>query len=87
MRSLTKAMEVLTDRCITGIRADADRCADLLGRSLVLATALVPVVGYEAATRIAKTAHAEGRSIAEVAADLGGLTPEDIEKALARSLP
>lgn len=87
MSSLTKAMEVLTDRCVTGIRADADRCTELLGNSLVLATALVPVLGYEAATRIAKTAHAEGRSIAEVAADLGGLTPEDIEKALAQSLP
>jgi aspartate ammonia-lyase len=82
MRVLTRAMAVLTDRCIVGIEADTARCAALIENSLVLATALVPLVGYEAATAIAKRALATGRTIADVALEAGGLTREQLELAL-----
>jgi aspartate ammonia-lyase len=82
MRVLTPAMAVLTDRCIVGIEADTARCAALIENSLVLATALVPLVGYEAATAIAKRALATGRTIADVALEAGGLTREQLELAL-----
>jgi aspartate ammonia-lyase len=82
IRMLTHAMAVLTDRCVTGIEADTARCAALIENSLVLATALVPLVGYEAAAAIAKRALATGRTIVDVALETGGLTREQLELAL-----
>ena len=82
MRMLTRAMAVLTDRCVRGIEADAKRCAELLGNSLVLATALVPHLGYEAAAAIAYRALATGRTIADVALEIGNMTHEHLELAL-----
>ena len=82
IRMLTRAMAVLTDRCVAGIEADTARCAALIENSLVLATALVPLVGYEAAAAIAKRALATGRTIADVALETGGLTREQLELAL-----
>ena len=79
---LTRAMAVLTDRCVTGIEADTARCAALIENSLVLATALVPLVGYEAAAAIAKRALATGRTIADVAMEVGGMTREQLDLAL-----
>ncbi|WP_347309943.1 aspartate ammonia-lyase [Defluviimonas sp. SAOS-178_SWC] len=82
IRMLTHAFEVLTDRCISGIEADAARCEELLAGSFVLATALVPFVGYEKAAMIAKLARSSGRSIAEVAVESGVLSAEDIVRTL-----
>jgi aspartate ammonia-lyase len=79
---LTRAMAVLTDRCVSGIEADTARCAALMENSLVLATALVPLVGYEAAAGIAKRALATGRTIADVALESGSLTRKQLELAL-----
>jgi len=67
MSTLTNAMNVLTDRCVTGIEADRARCAALLDGSLVLATALVPLIGYEAATKLAKIAQAQGITLRDAA--------------------
>lgn len=69
MGSLTQAMDVLRSRCVEGIIADEARCAALLEGSLVHVTALVPVIGYEAATKLAKFAQAHGFSLREAAAD------------------
>ena len=73
MRMLTRALRVLTDRCVSGIEADAARCEALLHGSLVLATALVPHIGYEKAAQIAKTASAM---------EIGAMTPEELARAL-----
>lgn len=81
IRMLTRAMVVLTDRCVVGIEADTARCAALTENSLVLATALVPLVGYEAAA-IAKRALATGGTIVDVAIEAGGVTPAQLERAL-----
>ena len=82
LRILTRGLEVLTDRCVSGIEADAARCEELLSGSLVLVTALVPVIGYEAAARIAKQALRERRTIAEVAIETGLHGVEDLARIL-----
>ncbi|MBD3235281.1 MAG: aspartate ammonia-lyase, partial [Candidatus Eisenbacteria bacterium] len=51
---LTAATRALADRCIAGLTADAQRCRALAERSLALATALAPRIGYDRATRIAQ---------------------------------
>jgi aspartate ammonia-lyase len=65
--TLTNGMDVLTTRCVNGIEADRARCAALLDGSLVLATGLAPLIGYEAATKLAKYAQAEGITLRDAA--------------------
>ncbi|MFY0621031.1 MAG: aspartate ammonia-lyase [Pelagimonas sp.] len=71
IRILRRAMDTLTTRCVTGIEADRVRCAALLDNSLISATALAPELGYDAATRIAKQALADGTTIQEAQRRLG----------------
>ncbi len=79
---MTNAVNVLTEKCVSGIQADEARCAALLDNSLVLATALAPHLGYDAAARIAKEALATGRSIREVATEKGGLSAQALDAIL-----
>lgn len=70
MRILKRAMACLTDRCVTGIEADEDRCRYLLENSLAVVTSLVPQIGYERAARVAKYALAKNVSVIQALADL-----------------
>lgn len=66
MRMLTRGMNVLREKCIEGIEADEERCRELLEHSLVAVTAINPYVGYSEASRVAKRALKERRSIREI---------------------
>jgi len=68
---LSIGVEGFTRRCLDGLEADEQRIADLVGRSLMLVTALAPEIGYDAAARIAKHAHASGQTLREAALELG----------------
>lgn len=68
-------------RCAKGIVATA-RGPELVERSLMLATALVPHLGYDAAAAIAKEAAASGRTIREVARERTSLSDSDLETIL-----
>jgi aspartate ammonia-lyase len=60
---LRRACQVLARRCVRGITANAERMEAMAKGSISLVTALCPHIGYEAATRIAKEAHASGESV------------------------
>jgi fumarate hydratase, class II len=62
------------EHCASGIEPLRDRIAQNLERSLMLVTALNPHIGYDAAARIAKTAHATGKTLRETAIELGLVT-------------
>jgi aspartate ammonia-lyase len=81
-RILTNAMRVLQERCVSGIRADEDRCRELLDRSTALATALSPYIGYAATADIAKTAVATGRSIRDLVRERKLLPDEQLDAIL-----
>ena len=68
---LTNGVNTFTERCVKGIEADEERCAELIEKSLMLGTALVPAVGYDKAAAIAKQAHKERKTVREVATELG----------------
>ncbi|MGE0709289.1 MAG: class II fumarate hydratase [Planctomycetota bacterium] len=68
------------ERCVDGIEADRKRIDELVGRSLMLVTALAPHIGYDAAAKVAKTAHAEGTTLREAAHALGLVKPEDFDR-------
>jgi fumarate hydratase class II len=60
----------LADRAIAGLQA-TDRGPRLVEQGLMLATALAPVIGYDAAAKLAKEALASGRTIRELALERG----------------
>ena len=54
-------------KCIAGIKANEERCKSLIEESLAMCTALAPVIGYEAAAKLAKDAYKSGKTVREVA--------------------
>ena len=78
---LAAACRAFATRCVDGITANTDRAQALAESTLVLVTALNPVVGYDKGAAISKEAAATGRSLREVALDHG--VPADVlDKAL-----
>ena len=63
IRLLADAASSFASHCIIGIKADRQRIDDMLQRSLMLVTALVPAIGYDKAASIAKAAHTNGTSL------------------------
>ncbi|MCL5776761.1 class II fumarate hydratase [Limibaculum sp. FT325] len=71
MQLLGDAASAFTDNCVAGIEADETRIAKLMWESLMLVTALAPVIGYDNAATVAKTAHKNGTTLREEAINLG----------------
>jgi fumarate hydratase class II len=70
---LANASRLLADRAIAGFSVRHDRINDALARNPILATALNPVIGYEAAAAIAKRAYKENRPVLDVAVEMTSL--------------
>jgi fumarate hydratase class II len=68
---LADGMESFTARCLEGMEPDERRIAELMGKSLMLVTALAPEIGYDNAAKIAKYAHGKGLTLKEAGLALG----------------
>ena len=79
---LAGAADAFRERCVEGIEADEARCAELARRSLMLATALAPAVGYDRAAAIAKEALETGETVEEVARRHGVLSEPELARLL-----
>jgi aspartate ammonia-lyase len=79
---LTAACHILAERCVDGITANPTIMAQRLQESLGLATALNPLIGYQAATQVAREALATGRTVPEIVLQHGHLTAEQLFEAL-----
>jgi aspartate ammonia-lyase len=77
------ACRIFAQLCVSGIAADEERCRSSVGASTATITALVDVIGYEAAARIAHAVAAGGKPIKETALELGLLTEEQYDRAIA----
>ena len=64
-------MSSFSERCVEGLEANEKRIKELVDNSLMLVTALAPVIGYDKAASIAKHAHATGQTLRTAALDLG----------------
>jgi aspartate ammonia-lyase len=80
--TLRNACVVLRERCVKGITANADRMRDFVEQSIGIVTALVPVIGYEKASHIAKTALETGRGVTELVLEQKLLTRRQIDEIL-----
>jgi fumarate hydratase class II len=63
---LTNVVNNFSERCVKGLKADRKRCEEMIEKSLALATALTPKIGYEQAARIAKKAYVQNKTIRKV---------------------
>ena len=79
-RLLGDACESFRKFCAEGIEPNRQRIAENLHKSLMLVTALNPHIGYDNAAKIAKQAYKEGRTLKEVAVELGFLTAEQFDQ-------
>src|SRR5579875_261817 len=78
----TNASRVFAERCIDGIKANADICLRYAEMSSALATALSPKIGYEKAAEIANLAVVTKRSIREIAKEKLDMPEEELDKLL-----
>ncbi len=79
---LADSCHSFNDHCAQGIQANTRKIESYLTDSLMLVTALNPVVGYDKAAKIAKKAHQEETSLKEAAIALGYLTAEEFDAAI-----
>ncbi len=69
-----------TERMLMGTKANEARIEKLMKESLMLVTALAPTIGYDAATKVAKTAHKNGTTLKEEAIALGYVDEETFDR-------
>ncbi len=80
IRLLADASVSFADNCVVGIEANTQQIKALMERSLMLVTALAPTIGYDNATKVAKTAHKNGTTLKEEAVKLGFVSAEDFDR-------
>ena len=79
---LSDSANSFVDHCVNGITVNEDKIQYYLDNSLMLVTALNPVIGYDKASEIAKLAHKEALSLKEACLKLGYLSEEEFDRAV-----
>ncbi len=80
MQLLGDAASSFTDNMVVGTQANTARIEKLMKESLMLVTALAPTIGYDNATKVAKTAHRNGTTLREEAIALGFVDGETFDR-------
>ena len=79
---MTDACRAFREFCVEGLEPDYAQIARHLSNSLMLVTALNPIIGYDKSAQVAKKAHKEGTTLREAALELGLLTAEQFDAAV-----
>jgi fumarate hydratase class II len=79
---LTGACRGFREFCIEGLKPDYEQIDKHLRNSLMLVTALNPIIGYDNAAKVAKKAHQERTTLREAALELGLLTGQEFDQAV-----
>jgi fumarate hydratase class II len=82
MDVLINAVKAFTDKCVVGLKANAEKATGWLSKNAILVTALNPSIGYLKGAEVAKEAMASNRSIREVVVEKGYLTAEQADELL-----
>jgi len=87
IHNILQSIEIMSDSaktfaiyCVKGIKADKKRIKDLLDNSLMLVTALTPIIGYDKAAEIAKQAHKNGTTLKEEVIKSGTVNKQEYDK-------
>jgi fumarate hydratase class II len=74
--------KAFTEKCVVGIEANKQHCEEMIEKSLAMVTSLAPVIGYDAAAKIAKESFTTGRTVREVARAHKVLPDDRLDKIL-----
>ena len=80
VRLLSESINSFRINCAEGIRPNTAKMSENLNRSLMLVTALNPIIGYDNAAKVAKLAHEKNISLKESCLELGLMTAEKFEE-------
>jgi aspartate ammonia-lyase len=80
---MTNSFRTLRLNCVDGITANRDRLAAMVASSVGVITALIPVIGYEEAAKLAKSALTTGTPIRELVVEAGLMSFDEVDAALA----
>ena len=80
--TLAYAVHTFTVNCVNGITANREHCAELVERSVGIATALCPHIGYREASEIAKEALGTGKSVRSIVISRGLLSEDELNEIL-----
>jgi fumarate hydratase class II len=81
-RLIANGSETFAEKFVAKLEADREHCAERVQQSMALATALNPAIGYDKASKVAKRAMAEGKTIREVVLDEGYLDEDEVDDVL-----
>jgi fumarate hydratase class II len=81
-RLIANGSEVFAEKFVAKLEADREHCAERVQQSMALATALNPAIGYDKASKVAKQALAEGKTIREVVLEEGYLDEDEVDAVL-----
>lgn len=82
IRLISDSVNNFVEFALEGLEADTERIADYMNRSLMLVTALSPLIGYDNAAKIAKDAHKHGLTLKEAALRSGLVTEQSFDSAV-----
>ena len=82
IRLLTNTIKIFTEKCLAGLKADVERCREMIEKSLAMVTALSPHIGHDRAAEIAREAYRTGKTVREVARQKGILPSKELAKIL-----
>jgi fumarate hydratase class II len=82
VRLMSNVIHVFVDRCILGLQANPERCEGLIEQSLMMCTALAPLIGYDKAAAIAKEAHETGKTVRQLVLEKKLLDENSLREAL-----
>lgn len=82
VRLMTNVCHVFVEKCVEGLKANTQRCEDLVEQSLAMCTSLAPLIGYDKAAEIAKKAHETGKTVRQVALEMKVLPEAQLKEAL-----
>ncbi|MBI3857123.1 MAG: class II fumarate hydratase [Planctomycetes bacterium] len=77
---LASGCRLFATRCVDGLAANPEKCAELLDKSPISATALNPIIGYERAAKLIKEALAKKASVKQLAVEQGLITKEQADQ-------
>jgi fumarate hydratase class II len=82
IRLLANGIDHFNIRCVKGLKADRERCEEMIEKSLALVTALVPKIGYDEAARIAKKAYQQNKTIRKALEEERLFSKEELSRLL-----
>ena len=82
VRLLSNVAQIFRERCVDGIRANVERCNELVEYSMAMVTSLVPIIGYDRSAEIAKESAKTGRTVRELCREKNVLPEDELARAL-----